>query len=82
MEGSRSGRNPFHLWVDACAYGVGAGLFQGPFAGDAIPADNYYTSLGLSSWCTKQEVERRYHEPKRKNALAPVPGRASQLDAA
>ena len=30
MEGARLKTNPFHLWVDACAYGIGAGLFQGP----------------------------------------------------
>ena len=64
MEGSRSGNNPFHLWVDACAYGVGASLFQGPYSETAFPADNHHTSLRLSTWCTKQEVERRYLETK------------------
>ena len=28
LEGAQSGTNPFHLYPDACQYGVGAGLFQ------------------------------------------------------
>ena len=78
MEGSRSGRNSSHLWLDACAYGVGAGLLQGPFETTAIAADTHYTTLGLNTWCTKQDVERRYHERRQANNLAPVPGRAGQ----
>ena len=27
--GAAEGSNPFHIWPDACSYGVGAGLFQG-----------------------------------------------------
>ena len=25
MEGSRKGTNPFHVWLDACQYGIGGG---------------------------------------------------------
>ena len=30
FEGASRGENDFHLYLDACNYGVGAGLFQAP----------------------------------------------------
>ena len=73
FEGSSLGTNPFHIWVDACAYGIGGGLFQGPMT--EAPAHNttHYQVLGLPTWCTKQEIERRYQELKRKYRNAPNP---------
>ena len=83
MEGGRLKTNPFHLWVDACAYGIGAGLFQGPpVTSEPNAVDTHYQTLGLTTWCTKIELERRYQELRRQNHLFPVPGREDNLKVA
>ena len=83
MEGARLKTNPFHLWVDACAYSIGAGLFQGPpTTSGSNTLDTHYQTLGLTTWCTKVELERRYQELRRQNNLFPVPGREDSLKTA
>ena len=47
FEGSRLGTNPFHIWVDACAYGIGGGLFQGPMTETPAHDTKHYQVLGL-----------------------------------
>ena len=73
FEGSRLGTNPFHVWLDACAYGIGGGLFQGSSLNCSpdMPPPTHYQTMGLPTWCTKQEIERRYQELKRKHEVAP-----------
>ena len=73
FEGSRLGTNPFHVWLDACAYGIGGGLFQGSSLNCSLdtPTPTHYQTMGLPTWCTKQEIERRYQEMRRKHQVAP-----------
>ena len=46
-EGAASGQNPFILMLDACAYGIGAGLFQG--SPDSTLQGSHYSTLGVPS---------------------------------
>ena len=83
MEGARLKTNPSHLWVDACAYGIGVGLFQGPpVTSEPNAVDTHYQTLGLTTWCTKVELGRRYKELRRQNHLFLVPGPEDNLKAA
>ena len=68
VAGAGDGSNPLHLYPDACAYGVGAGLFQAPIRVEtgAEEGRNHYQTLGVSTWATKMQVERRYNEKKRR----------------
>ena len=67
FEGSHDKTDVFHLWPDACKYGVGAGLFQGSRPDKTDPELlSAYEILGLYNWCTKGEIERRYQQIKRK----------------
>ena len=63
-EGTMNGSNPLHLWPDACAFGIGAGLFQGA-PKTVTAASTHYEVLVVPTWCTKVIVERRYHELQR-----------------
>ena len=65
--GAQNKTNVFHLWPDACKYGVGAGLFQGTRMDVKEPELllSAYEVLGLNNWCTKNEIERRYQQIKR-----------------
>ena len=57
MEGSRKGTDPFRVWLDACQYGIGGGLFQAPpleAAADGPPT--CYQVLDLPTWATKGEL--------------------------
>ena len=56
FEGASKGTNPYHLWPDACAYGVGAGLFQSQGEGKAEAEDNFYTRLSIPTWEPKQTL--------------------------
>ena len=63
--GAVDGSNPFHIWPDACKYGVGAGLFQGfPKEHAQMPGTHYHL-MGLPVWCTKAEVVAWYGELRR-----------------
>jgi hypothetical protein len=62
-EGARTGRNPFRLFMDACKYAVGGGLFQLPK--DEGQGDSHYTVLGVPTWATKVDIERAYNKTKR-----------------
>ena len=63
FKGAATGKNPFHLWPDACAVGIGAGLFQGPHESETGGGEiNHYVTLGVSSWCTKYVIVKRYNE--------------------
>lgn len=58
FEGAAAGTNPFHVYVDASKYGIGAGLFQAP-PGDAKASEGSHSQiLGIAPWATKQEVLR------------------------
>ena len=74
LAGAHSGENPFHMWLDACAYGIGGGLFQGPPLDepDTPMVNTHYQTLGVTTWCTKQEIERRYQELRRLQKGAPL----------
>ena len=63
QEGARAGTNLFHLWADACKHGVGAGLFQAPAT--SVQTDDFYSVLGVTSWCTKTELDHRLGRFKR-----------------
>jgi len=65
--GARDGSNRFHIWPDACNYGVGAALMQGYPKGTSSHPDSYYSQLGLNTWCTKVELVAKYGELKRRN---------------
>ena len=67
--GAADGRNPFHIWPDACAYGVGAGLFQGFPLDVSDRPDSHYSCLNLPTWCTKLEVDNRFKELVRSRKL-------------
>ena len=47
LDGAMSGRNPLHLWPDACAYGIGAGLFQSA-PQEQSKVDTAYDVLGIT----------------------------------
>ena len=64
-DGASDGTNPYHIWPDACAYGIGAGLFQGYSAKATDAPESYYSLLGLNTWVTKAELEGRYRDLKR-----------------
>ena len=75
MKGAADGSNPYHLWLDACAYGIGAGLFQGPSTTEKPTgvAQTHYEVLRLPTWSTKLEIGRRYQDLKRRGALSRNP---------
>ena len=62
-EGARTGRNPFRLFMDACKYAVGGGLFQLPK--EEGQGDSHFTVLGVPTWATKVDIERAYNKTKR-----------------
>jgi hypothetical protein len=64
LVGSHNGTNPFHLFPDACNYGVGAGLFQ-PSLGISAKGATHYSTLMVPPWATKAEIERKYQDLKR-----------------
>jgi len=68
FEGSMNGTNIFHLWPDACQYGIGAGLFQGSRIG-STETMTAYAILGLQNWVTKSDIEKRFQQ-LRKNLAA------------
>ena len=72
VQGGADGSNPYHLYVDACAYGVGAGLFQASVT-EGVKEDSrsLYEVLGVTTWSTKAEVVKAYHE-KRRNLVKMV----------
>ena len=56
------------MYPVACNYGVGSGLFQGsPVKPGKGSVDTHYQVLGIPTWATKQEIERRYQELKRQS---------------
>ncbi len=60
--GSANGTNLFHIWPDACSYGVGAGLFQGyPREVSEVPGSHYH-ALGVPTWATKADIVERFRE--------------------
>ena len=64
--GAMDGSSPSHLWPDACAYGVGAGLFHGYSAvAPGSTPDTHYTVLGVPTWATKADVEERFRSLRR-----------------
>ena len=65
--GASNGTNRFHIWPDACNYGVGAALMQGYPKGVSAHPDSYYTLLASNTWCTKVELVAKYGELKRRN---------------
>jgi len=58
--GAADNSNPFHIWPDACAYGIGAGLFQGYGNGTLSLLDSHYSILGVPTWATKGDVDEQY----------------------
>ncbi|CAE8737884.1 unnamed protein product, partial [Polarella glacialis] len=64
IEGALNGTNPFRLYVDACSYGIGGGLFQAP-ADTVDEVGTHYKTLGVASWSTKTDVERAYNKGKK-----------------
>jgi hypothetical protein len=64
LEGAASGANPFHIYLDACSYGIGAGVFQKPTK-DAQLLDHYQV-LNVSVTSTKGEVEAAVRERRKK----------------
>ena len=65
LDGDLDGSNPLHLWPEACAYGIGSGLFEGSSeaAANGRATTTLYTVLEVPTWATKSE--RRYQELKR-----------------
>jgi len=61
--GAASGVNPFVLVIDACSYGVGAGLFQA--APDEVLQQSHYQALGVPTWSTKQDIIKAYNKKKK-----------------
>ena len=51
LEGAANGTNVLHLFVDACGYGIGAGLFQS-HSKEQTDEKNFYQVLGIDSWAT------------------------------
>ena len=68
-EGGASGRNKYHLYPDACNYGIGSALFQAPKASDN---DTLYTQLGVPTWATKLDMDRRIAQVRRDAKLRSV----------
>ena len=64
FKGAERGDNLFHIWPDACAYGIGGGLFQG-YPQDSTAPPSYYTVIGVPTWATKAEIVAKYGELKR-----------------
>jgi hypothetical protein len=62
-EGAASGKNPFHLWPDACNYGIGAGVFQST-PDDGAGETGLYADLGVPTWVTQQEITAAYSKAK------------------
>ena len=70
FQGAHNKTNVFHLWPDACKYGVGAGLFQGskvPATGSANgDSENMslclsaYEILGVPTSSTKGHIDQKY----------------------
>ncbi|CAE8641381.1 unnamed protein product [Polarella glacialis] len=66
LQGAADGSNPLHLFVDACSYGVGAGLFQGvPKSASATGVEDFYALLGIEKWATKAEIEKGFQDTRR-----------------
>ena len=64
FEGASSGTNPYHLYVDACDFGVGGGLFQcQKNRTDEGPC--HYSVLGVPKWGTKRDVILAYNAKKK-----------------
>lgn len=61
--GAASGRNPFHVYLDACGYGIGAGLFQRPPEQDELL--DYYKMLNVAPNSTKLEISEVLRDRKR-----------------
>ena len=56
MDGAIDVSRVFHLWPDACAFGVGSGLFQGPAKNNTSDAqDDAYSVLGIPDWASKKQ---------------------------
>ena len=54
--GLANNENDLHIWPDACAYGVGGGLFQGSAADDSKQSAvnvTHYSTPGVTEWSTK-----------------------------
>ena len=66
FRGAADGSNPFRIHVDACAYGVGAGIFQLPAANSTDGGDDYYTVLKVPKGATKQEIDFSFASMRRK----------------
>ena len=82
FSGAASGRNPFHVFLDASGYGVGAGLFQAPAAEEPVMLfdglagkkslvnlTSFYETLGVPTNATVMEVNAAA-QAKRKLLLA------------
>ena len=54
-----------YRFPDACKFGIGAGLFQSPASVAASLVDTSYFVLGLPSWCTQAELDKRFQSLKR-----------------
>ena len=64
FKGAGRGDNLFHIWPDACAYGIGGRLFQG-YPQDSTAPPSYYTEIGVPFWASKAEIVAQYGELKR-----------------
>ncbi|CAE8623312.1 unnamed protein product, partial [Polarella glacialis] len=56
--GAADGSNPMHVYLDACAYGIGAGLFQKPKFEGNDSSWCPYRLLDLPTACAKVEIEK------------------------
>ncbi len=66
-QGLADGSNELHIWPDACAYGIGGGLFQAspPAERADQPVETHYSVLHVREWNTKQEISNAYQQRKR-----------------
>ena len=65
--GLANNENDLHIWPDACAYGVGGGLFQGSAADDSKGSAvnvTHYSALGVTEWSTKAEITQAFSSKK------------------
>ena len=53
-----------------------------PVTSEPNAVDTHDKTLGLTTWFTEVELERRYQELRRQNHLFPVPGREDNLKVA
>ena len=63
--GAHDGGNKFHLWADACKFGVGAGLFQGAPTNAGKLLATYYDVMGVQPWASKAEIDRAHQLHRR-----------------